>query len=100
MKVICEDKTTDLSKFETIRYRESLLGSSEGYPVEAIRHDTCGGFFSGTTIVTEEIVRFTRKEDAEALVKAITKEWTRDTKSFDVLAWLNEMKKVKNTENG
>lgn len=94
MKVICKSKVIDLNKFETVRYRESLLGSSEGYPVEAVRHEVHGGLFSGTSTVTEEIARFVHVEGAECLVKAITKDWIAQKKSFDVLEWQKKMIKT------
>lgn len=89
MKIICKDKVIDLSKFETVRYTESLL-ESDNYPVEAIRHEASGGIFGGTTTVTEEIACFIHKEGAISLVKEITNKWIAEEKSFDVEKWLNE----------
>ena len=81
MKIICKDKVIDLSKFETVRTRESFFGESEGYPVEAIRH------YGGISIATEEIARCTSKENAEELVKAITDSWIKEEKFFDATKW-------------
>lgn len=43
MKIICGKKVIDLSKYDAVEYRESLLGSSEGYPVEATRQEAGQG---------------------------------------------------------
>lgn len=90
MKIICEDKVIDLSKFETVSYRESFLGSSEGYPVEATRHEQ-SGFLGGTTTVSEEIIRFRDEESAKKLTKAIAKKWIEKADFFDVEEWLNKI---------
>lgn len=87
MKIVCKDKTIDLSKFETVRYRVSLLGSSSGYPVEAIRHETNGGIFGGAITVEEEIARFVYEEGARELTKAITEEWIAGANTFFVEEW-------------
>ncbi len=97
MKIICKDKVIDLSKFETVRYRESFLGNSSGYPVEAIRNETSNGLFGGTCTVTEEIARFSHKEGADALVKSITNAWIEEAKLFDVLKWNEEVVSGKST---
>lgn len=90
MKIICEDKTIDMNKFETVQYRYSVL--SDAYVIEVTRHETSGGFFGGTTLITEEIVRLVHtdqaKDVAKKMVKTITKKWISEEKSFDVNDWL------------
>lgn len=85
MFVICKNKTIDLSKFETVKYRESLV--NDGFPVEAIRHEV--GFW-GTTEVSEEIARMTYQEGAALLVKDITKALIDKKEVFDLEAWRKE----------
>lgn len=84
MLIIKENKIIDFSKFETVRYRESLVG--DGFPVEAIRRET--GFWGATT-VEEEIARFQIEKDASQLVKAIAEKMVKNEDVFDVDEWMN-----------
>ena len=90
MKIICKNKVIDLSKFETVRCRVSLLGREYGYPVEAIRHESSGGLFGGIGTVEEEIIRFKKEELALELVKEISEKWISGEKLFDVNKWIEE----------
>lgn len=96
MFVICKNKTIDLSKFETVRYRESLMGSEYGYPVEAIRHES--GFL-GVTTVTEEIARLKYEMGASALVTSITNAMIAKKDVFYVEEWKNQKEEKKEEEN-
>lgn len=89
MKIVTSKKIINLDKFESVQYRQSLLGSDNGYPVEAIRHDsTGGGFFGGSgSTVTEEITRPTSEECAKQLVAAIAQAWINGQNVFDVDEW-------------
>lgn len=87
MKIVCKGKVIDLSKYETVKCRESLLGSSQGYPVEATRKEVSKGLFGGTYTASEEIARFVHRKGAEALVGAITNAWINGDSSFDVEKW-------------
>lgn len=93
MKIICKRKVIDLPKFETVRYRESLLGSSEGYPVEAIRYEASRGIFGGQITVAEEIVRFKDEEDSQKLTGVIAEKWVTGEDAFNVDEWIREVKK-------
>lgn len=92
MKIICEDKTVDLNKFEKIEWRESFFGSNYGYPVEAVRHEA-GGIFGGSNTVCEEIARLNNEEYAKKLVEDITSKWIEGQKSFDLNEWLERTKR-------
>lgn len=87
MKIIRHDRITDLDKFEKVQYRESLLGSNGGYPVEAVRKQA-GGFFGGFSTIEEEIARFVHKEGAAKLVKDIADAWIQGQDTFNVDEWI------------
>ncbi len=88
MKVVCNNKTINLDKFDKVQFRKSLFGSDYGYPVEAIRYETNNGLFGGTTTIEEEVARFASSDIASRLVEDITRAWINNETSFDVNEWL------------
>lgn len=88
MKVICTNGTINLNNFDKVSYRESLLGSEQGYPVEARKTVASGSLLGGVQTITEEIARLTNEYHAKRLVEDITKAWVNGKKVFDVNKWI------------
>lgn len=88
MKIICKDKTIDLNKFEKVECRESIVGGSFGFPVEAVRKEQGKAIPSMLVIVEDEILRFRDMDSARMLLDAITKDWVAGANSFDVERWV------------
>ena len=88
MKIICKDKTIDLNKFEKVECRESIVGGSFGFQVEAVRKEQGKAIQSMLVIVEDEILRFRDMDSARMLLDAITKDWVAGANSFDVERWV------------
>lgn len=91
MLIVCKDKVIDLSKFETVRWKEILVQAGEldeyFYPVEAIRQESDG---QGSVItISEEIIRFKEKDVAEEFINLIVKKWVAGTEAFNVMEKYN-----------
>lgn len=99
MKIVTSKKIIDLDKFESVQCRESFFGADNGYPVEAVRHDSTGGGFFGASGITvqEEIARCNSEECAKQLVGDISNAWINGQNSFDVTEWFDAV--VKKGEN-
>ena len=87
MKVICMDGTIDLSNFDKVYYKVSILGSGNGYSVKAEKQVASGGLFGSIQTITEEITRLTNEDDAKKLVEDITDAWINEEKFFNVKKW-------------
>lgn len=88
MKLVIENGTINLDNFDKICYRESFLGPTEGYPVEATKTVVSGRIFKTKKTIAEEVERFSNKTDAKKLVEDITTAWINGEKTFDIPVWI------------